>query len=68
VASKIIIQALDALALALTEHVHEWSARERGLYEQSISSLFRKGFDLSASKKRSPHEPSIGPMLLSAQA
>lgn len=32
-----IVQALDALALALTEHDHEWSEREVMLYETAIS-------------------------------
>ena len=32
-----IAQALDALALALTDHGHKWSDREVMLYETAIS-------------------------------
>lgn len=32
-----IVQALDALALALTDHNHNWSDREVSLYETAIS-------------------------------
>ncbi|MCP3947348.1 hypothetical protein [Herbaspirillum sp.] len=32
-----IVQALDALALALLDHGHEWTDRERLLYETAIS-------------------------------
>ena len=66
-ASHQIINALDALACALAEHGHKWSIRERSLYSRAILLSSRKGFDLSASKKRSSHEPSIEPMLLFAQ-
>jgi len=31
-----IVQALDALALALTDHGHSWSDREVSLYETAI--------------------------------
>ena len=32
-----IVQALDALALALVEHHHQWSDHEVSLYETAIS-------------------------------
>lgn len=32
-----IVQALDALALALADHGHSWSEREVSLYETAIS-------------------------------
>ncbi len=32
-----IVQALDALALALTDHGHQWSDHEVSLYETAIS-------------------------------
>ena len=32
-----IVQALDALALALTDHGHEWCDHEVSLYETAIS-------------------------------
>lgn len=35
-----ILAALDALALALAEHGHAWSERERQLYETAVSYLF----------------------------
>jgi hypothetical protein len=34
-----ITDALDALALALAAHGHEWTERERQLYETAISYL-----------------------------
>ena len=34
-----IIQTLDKLALALTEHKHRWTQEERKLYEQAIAQL-----------------------------
>jgi hypothetical protein len=36
---KPILDALDALALALTNHGHEWTDRERELYEDAIDRL-----------------------------
>ena len=32
-------QALDALALALTEHGHKWTRKERRLYEVGIRAV-----------------------------
>ena len=32
-----IVEALDALALALTNHHHQWSEREALLYETAIT-------------------------------
>lgn len=34
-----ILQALDALALALVDHHHVWTERERQLYETAVSYL-----------------------------
>ena len=54
---NVIVDALDTLGLALVEHGHVWTARQRQLYERAIS-LSRKGSDLSASGKdrsRSPY-------------
>lgn len=36
-----ILKALDALALALTEHDHEWTEEESQLYVQAIAILKR---------------------------
>ena len=35
------IEALDALALALANHHHVWTAQERSLYERSVRSCER---------------------------
>ena len=37
--SAIAVAALDALALALTDHGHHWSDEQRGLYEAAIAVL-----------------------------
>jgi len=34
--NKELIEALDALALALTDHNHQWTNKERKLYEKAI--------------------------------
>ena len=36
---QIIIEALNVLALALTDHSHQWTAKERELYEKAIAIL-----------------------------
>ena len=36
---QIIIEALNMLALALTGHKHQWTAKERKLYEKAIAIL-----------------------------
>ena len=36
---KIIIEALSMLALALTDHKHQWTAKERKLYERAMAIL-----------------------------
>lgn len=36
---EIVIQALDALALALVDHKHQWTDKERRLYERAKSIL-----------------------------
>lgn len=37
--TQVIIRALDKLALALTDHNHQWADEERGLYEEAIGIL-----------------------------
>ena len=37
--AKLVLDALDALALALTNHDHEWTEAERSGYEQAIDAL-----------------------------
>lgn len=32
-----VLSALDALALALTDHNHVWTERERQLYERAVA-------------------------------
>jgi hypothetical protein len=34
-----IVKALNALALALTDHNHQWTKEERRLYERAMSLL-----------------------------
>jgi len=36
---QIIIDALDKLALALTDHKHQWTSEERRLYERAMAIL-----------------------------
>jgi len=36
---QIIVKALDKLALALSDHEHQWTTEERSLYEKAIASL-----------------------------
>ena len=43
-----ILEALDVLALALADHGHVWTDRERSLYETAVSYVSnggRMGFD-----------------------
>lgn len=57
----IAIKALDALGLALTSHDHQWTKRERELYERAISfltSLSRRDAGSSALEKCSLPKPS----------
>jgi hypothetical protein len=42
-----ILEALDALALALTDYGNEWSDRERNLYETATAYLCHMGTDSS---------------------
>lgn len=50
--NELAIEALDALGLALADHGHKWSDRERQLYEAvTTASSSRKGSDWSASGK-----------------
>lgn len=37
--NKVILEALDTLALALTEHDHQWTHKERSLYSRAVRSL-----------------------------
>lgn len=34
-----LFEALDALALALSDHQHQWTERERSLYETAVAYL-----------------------------
>ena len=36
---QLIIEALNMLALALTDHKHQWTAEERRLYERAMAIL-----------------------------
>ena len=56
----IAIDALDALALALVTHGHQWTPRERSLYERAISSLSRRGAGSPASVRGQYLRPSLG--------
>ena len=56
---KVFIEALDELGLALAEHSHRWTARQRRLYERAIS-LCRTDFGSSASTKFQDRSPSLG--------
>tara|TARA_R110001599_G_scaffold12011_1_gene56358 strand:+ start:596 stop:793 length:198 start_codon:yes stop_codon:yes gene_type:complete len=39
-----IQEALDSLALALCDHAHEWTDRERQLYETAVSYITSSGY------------------------
>jgi hypothetical protein len=47
---KLILKALDALALALTEHHHQWTYEQRSLYEQAVKQCETSSFG----NRRSP--------------
>jgi len=34
-----LIETIDTLALALADHLHQWTAKERKLYEKAIRIL-----------------------------
>jgi hypothetical protein len=58
-----VISALDTLALALVDHDHVWTDRERQLYERAIGfAIFSSDdymeIDSSASEKRPTQTPS----------
>lgn len=36
---KRVLEALDMLALALTDHNHQWTIGQRGAYEEAVSIL-----------------------------
>lgn len=44
-----ILQALDSLSLALADHAHEWTDRERQLYETAVSYVSCGGYTGSGS-------------------
>jgi hypothetical protein len=35
----LIINALDAMGLALTDHNHQWTEEDRSIYEKAIKEL-----------------------------
>lgn len=41
--TKLIQDALDVLALALTDHNHRWSVKERKLYERATKEVKKIG-------------------------
>ena len=65
-------RALDALALALTDHGHRWPDDLRSHYEKAIEIAKAYGgctdSDSSASGRYPPHEPSTEHRPLAAQA
>jgi hypothetical protein len=65
-------RALDALALALTDNGHCWSAELRGQYEEAVETIRAYGGcmepDSSASEKSLPDAPSTEHPLRVAQA
>lgn len=42
-ASNVALNALDVLALALLEHKHCWTPKQRSLYEKAVAELEGKG-------------------------
>jgi hypothetical protein len=38
-----ILEALDAMGVALADHGHNWTEKERRLYEDSVSLLLFRG-------------------------
>ena len=46
-AARVISEALNALGLALVEHGHKWTNRQRQLYERAISYAGYTDSDLS---------------------
>jgi len=65
---NIVTEALDALGLALVEHDHIWTTRQRQLYERAISVADCMEIDLSASAKRPSQMPSSRLHLRCAQS
>jgi len=65
---SVIVDALDALGLALVDHGHVWTAHQRQLYERAISSADCMEIDLSASAKRPSQMPSSRLHLRCAQS
>ena len=58
--SSAVTQALDALGLALAQHAHIWTARERQLYEQAITTASGGCTEIGSSEtdRRLPPMPS----------
>jgi hypothetical protein len=64
-----ITEALDALGLALAEHGHVWTDRERQLYESAVAICGGyTGTDLLASEKSLRQKPCCKPRQASARA
>lgn len=61
------IEALDALGLALADHGHFWTNRERQLYEAATSAS-RMDADWSASARYPQQKPSTGSPLASGSS
>ena len=40
---NLVIGALDSLAVALTDHSHQWTEGEREIYEQAVAAVKRDG-------------------------
>lgn len=70
---SIVLQALDAMGLALAEKGHHWTPTERWLYEAAVARLRTASCDCtgsgSSASAKSPHcSPSIGRIPASDQA
>lgn len=64
-----VLNALDKLALALTEHKHQWTSEERSLYEEATSSfLDRKERGCEAQERYVSRLPLRRPPMVSGQA
>lgn len=65
---NLLLEALDEIGLALVEHGHVWTVRQRQLYENAISSVRRMEIGLPASEKCFPPKLLTEQNLPSAQA
>jgi hypothetical protein len=67
--NQAIHEALDALALALVDHGHQWTDKQRALYEEATASCDDyTGFGSSVSVTPQALEPLNTQRLPSAQA